>query len=255
MIYYFISPHLDDAIFSAGCLISQISRSNTVKIITVFTRPVINSNTLFTLRYIRKSGFKDSITLFLKRKQEDLRVLHSLGIEPIHLDFIDVGWRKKRKTNSFLGFIPELNHLYPTRFHILNGRIQNEDKVMMKEISSMLKKNVNNSKSVIFCPLGVGKQVDHIIVRNICQQNFSKVVYWEDYPYILKNNPDQQFINQHMLNKILFRSKIDKKNLILGYNSQVEAYFKNKEIKIIPEQYYSNYKSILNSIKLLNKTI
>lgn len=70
--YYFISPHLDDAILSAGGLIYDLKYKGKVKIITVFTK---------------------GDEIFLKRKIEDKNVCNYLGIDFIHLGFNDILWR------------------------------------------------------------------------------------------------------------------------------------------------------------------
>jgi len=249
MNYFFISPHLDDAIFSAGDLISKLSKTSPVTIITVFSEVIKGPSTLFAKLFIHKSGFSSSQKLFSARRHEDNNVCKSLGIQNIHLNYIDVAWRKKARGHTMEKFIPELAHLYPTRFHILSGCIHKEDNQMMQSIAHELKHLIPRSPdTVVFCPLGVGNQVDHIIVRDICKKNFIRVLYWQDYPYILKYAPNSSFMNR---NKLKCRSFMDisiKSKFMLGYKSQIRAYFKKKIIQPSIEKYYSNKRSLLDLI-------
>ena len=240
MNYYFISPHLDDAIFSAGNLIYKLREKAKVTIITIFTKVTNESNTLFTHLFIKKSGFCNSRDLFSARKDEDIKVCRSIGVNAIHLDFVDLAWRKKRAVGGISLRIPELSHLYPTRFHILGGKIHKEDEAIMKKITQTLKNSIKNDDAVVFCPLGIGNQVDHIITRTICQKSFLNVIYWQDYPYVLKNQADQRFIKENNLETMTFCGPFYKKELMLGYTSQIQAYFKDKKIKNVTEHYYSS---------------
>ncbi len=214
MAYFFISPHLDDAILSAGNLILYLNKKNPVKVITVFTRGANKTNS-FTQNYIKKCGYNNQKEFFIERKKEDTRVLKTLKIKPIHLDFIDATWREQGKS-------------------------------LEKRITLALKKLVKGSnKDVVFCPIGIGKHVDHLIVRNICQKIFKKVIYWQDYPYVLWDRADQEFIRKNKLKKTIFGRRFNKNKLIMGYKSQTKILFNNQKIKTVPEQYFFQGKPLL----------
>lgn len=248
---YFISPHLDDAIFSAGNLITKLCKRHKVTILTVFTQASEAPDTLFSRMFTHRSGFDNAKDFFQARKEEDMQVCHSLGADIIHLPYIDVAWRKKRNRDGFLlRLFPELIHLYPTRFHILSGIIHKNDNYMIRKITKELKSRIEDS-STVFCPLGIGNNVDHIIIRTICKNNFAHVIYWQDYPYMLRNKDNIPFIEENSLKRARFTELFDKRNLIEGYRSQTKAYFTYQKIINNTEEYYSVDEKLLKNCLLL----
>jgi LmbE family N-acetylglucosaminyl deacetylase len=218
MAYFFISPHLDDAILSAGNLIFYLKKKNPVKVITVFTRGANKTNS-FTQNYIKKCGYNNQKEFFIERKKEDTRVLKTLKIKPIHLNFIDAVWREQGK-------------------NLKKQRLEKKITLALKEIIKV------NNENMVFCPIGIGKHVDHLIIRNICQKTFRKVVYWQDYPYVLWDKADQEFIRKNKLKKTIFGSRFNKNKLIMGYKSQTKILFNNQKIKTVPEQYFFQEKPL-----------
>jgi len=205
-IYYFISPHLDDAILSAGTLIYELKNRGMVKIITIFTK-----------------GDKS----FLKRKIEDKNVCRFLKIDYLHLDFIDALWRNSYSSMEDL-FIKKVNST-------------KEEQNLEAAIVNKLKKTINNRKGLVFAPLSIGNHIDHRIVNKICRDNFTDVIYWEDYPYNLKLNPMMEFIKN--INRPYFEYKKNlfiKEKLIKFYRSQIPSLFNNKPIILKRERYYLN---------------
>ncbi len=235
---YFISPHLDDAVFSAGSLISHLSKKTSVTVINVFTRPSRSAPTLSAKAFLSQCGYNNDRKLFLDRIKEDENVLAKLRVKVINLGFIDALWRKHRST--WLGrFIPEIDHTYPTyRWHINTGMVSKRDHHLINLLGTKLKKIVSNPDAVVFCPVDIAKHIDHQIVRDICNSNFTSLIYWTDYPYSLSNSTPYTFIQNHFLKVFSFPSMKTKADLISGYQSQMAAIFKNKKINLIPETYY-----------------
>ena len=214
---YFISPHLDDAILSAGGLIYDLKDKEKVKIVTVFTK---------------------GDELFLKRKVEDENVCRYLKINYSHLGFKDALWRKS----------------YGSMEDIFTKNFDNkkEEQNLKKIITNKLKKIINNEKNiVIFSPLSVGNHADHRIINKICKDNFTNVIYWEDYPYNLKSNLPIESIKKNKLSFLeLEKNLFIKEKLIKFYKSQIPVLFKNKPIIIKKEKYY--YDSRLCNIPVMN---
>lgn len=244
---YFISPHLDDAILSAGGLISTLAKTHKVKVITIFSKASEKPYTFFCRRYLNTCHYQDADMFFKDRKKEDQRLFHRLGIDPQYLDFADAAWRKKTKKNWLINILPELSHLYPTRFHILSGRISQEDIILIDQIKKKLISFIPpNKKTIVFCPLAIGQHVDHIIVREICRQIFKQVIFWSDYPYNLSyKNISSPFIYNASI--IRWDTTPHKRLLIKQYKTQAIYLFKNKPIRLIPETYYFNDSCFISS--------
>ncbi|OGG27277.1 hypothetical protein A3A59_04945, partial [Candidatus Gottesmanbacteria bacterium RIFCSPLOWO2_01_FULL_42_10] len=174
---YFISPHLDDAILSAGGLISYLANKTDVHILTVFTEASSPPFTRFCRKFMQVSGYTDAYKFFRDRRNEDQKVFRTLHAKCKHLGFVDAAWRKKsgpRKARKFLGqFLPEVLYLYPRNRNFRSGRIVKEDWKLMLEIENALKNYVPSTQDkVVFAPLAIGNHVDHVIVRDVCAKMY-----------------------------------------------------------------------------------
>ncbi|MBP9669939.1 PIG-L family deacetylase [Candidatus Woesebacteria bacterium] len=193
---YFISPHLDDAIFSAGGLISKLRGKVDITIINVFTSAGVSGHTLSASTYLKQCGESDAQLLFVKRIKEDQVAGQMLGAKVINLGYQDALWRAKSKSNYP---IPELNVIYPTyRLHVSKGRISHHDNQLMQDLSAKLRSIIKEPEFYIFAPIGYGKHVDHVLVRDVVTQSFaaSRIIYWSDFPYYFRDRSIDSFLSE-----------------------------------------------------------
>ena len=241
---YFISPHLDDAILSCGDLIGSLADKVNITVINVFTEVSLPPNTLSVRAFLRQCGRDDASELFKERRIEDRKVFDTIGVQVRNLGFIDAQWRKKDKLNFIqrvLGFIlPEFIHIYPVyRWHIINGKISHLDKEMMNEIKIDILDIVGTDRNaLVFCPVAIGGNVDHQIVRDCCVDVFDKnLILWSDFPYDSKAKVSFKDIMNY--NKASFNfDKSKKLELIKMYGSQFEALVNDGMKKLTDERYY-----------------
>lgn len=234
---FFVSPHLDDAVFSAGGVMSDLKKKGVkVTLVNVFTKPSPKPYTLSVRKFLKACGYADANQLYKARIQEDAEVANKLGIRVINLGFTDALWR--RKTNyKFSGFlsriIPELNYVYPIfRFAISKGRVSKHDTALVKSLESRLRKYEGNN-TYVFCPIATGRHVDHVITRNVCTNIFKRKIYWEDYPYSDFSTASKTYLAKHKLR--MYNHKInflEKNTLVNMYKTQIFAIFGKKSIKV-----------------------
>lgn len=247
---FFISPHLDDAILSAGDLISYLAGKTTVHVVTIFTEVSPKPYTLSAKSFVRQSGYGDPENFFSDRRREDMEILNAVGAKAVHLGFVDGTWRKFNNASlvrRYLGrFIPEFIHLYPVhQLHIVSGVVHPEDESMCKKIAGEIQKLTKEAPSpYIFCPAGFGSHVDHVITRTVCEKTYPKAFLWSDFPYNLnkrKTFPVNGYGTFYWENNLE-----NKKKLIQGYKTQVNTMFRDGNIPSISETYYipENYKNI-----------
>ncbi len=240
---YFISPHLDDAVLSAGSLIYRLRKKHVpVTIINVFTKVDSHTPTLSARQFLRQCGYRDPQKLFRDRISEDETTLRAIGCRVINLDFIDSSWRKKEKLNpvsQWLGpLIPELIHIYPTyRWHVIRGKISENDYSLMDKIGRRLRQIISPGKNYVFSPLGNGNHVDHVIVHKVSSLIFPKTIFWSDFPYLLTSSDKDSRFSDYKKYEFPVRSE-NKNKLIKGYKSQVRAIFKDGHIPQMKEIYY-----------------
>lgn len=245
---FFVSPHLDDAVLSAGGLIAHFSKHTKVEIVNVFSQASEPPYTLSGKTNLKQHGYTDAVRLFEDRKKEDRAAFAHIGKETIDLGFVDGLWRKIEKPAFWrraIGYLlPEILHVHPTfALHITRDRIPKHDEQLMFRIENELKKLTSSYKEFyIFCPLALRRaHIDHFIVREVCLNAFENVILWEDYPYNDRMNGVITYTG--ISPRELFRwdgEKDIKKKMISAYTSQVPGLFPGGRFQLIDEVYYQN---------------
>ena len=240
---FFISPHLDDAVLSAGSVMSYLAGKTPLTIINIFTQAGGKPYTRSVKGFLKSCGVNDAKELFELRRKEEQQVIRQLGIDSINLGFIDGGFRKRRKKNRILDVIgskiPEIHHLYPLGRKIL--KLAKEDEALAKEIKQSLAQCVKDKTNyVVFCPWGKVAHMDHVITRNVCLEIFTNIIFWTDYPYI-KNSRIRLCLKNNTLRKFVWDKNMEeKKKLISFYKTQLFSLFPDGVIRVIPEMYWIN---------------
>lgn len=238
---YFISPHFDDAALSAGALMTYLHTYVPVVVINVFTEADTPPYTMSAKSFLKQCGFVDGQSLYKMRASEDTLALEQITREIINLHFTDALWRKKTNVNIFIknftSFFPELIHIYPTYyFHITRGVIYKDDFLTLQNVKKSLNAHIPNG--VVFCPLGIGNHVDHILVKWACEDTFDNLIYWADYPYTYRQQIPQND-SSHFAQTFTFEVNDSiKRNFLKKYNTQYQALFGNNPPILGPEKFY-----------------
>lgn len=148
----FISPHLDDAIFSCAGLIQKLIKESTpVEIITVFAQSDLSQN-----------------DLYLNRQEEDKKAARTLGASIQHLNFLDGPFRIDNPKMLFQS-------------------LDNEKQTIESVTEKVKEIFYNNSKAIYYAPLGVGWHKDHLITFGAAVSAIPKnsLIFYEEAPYSL----------------------------------------------------------------------
>lgn len=239
---YFISPHLDDAVLSAGDLISfLIEQKVPVNAITVFTEISEKPYTLSAKSYVRQCGYADAEMLFADRRKEDKEIFENLGIFTAHLGFIDATWRKKENISALRKllsrFIPEFGHRYPIhQLNVISGKIVPEDLPLIDDIGNAVRKIIGEKNDyIVFAPAAFGNHVDHTLARAVCEKYFPASILWSDFPYNMKEKSLMEIAGYESFEWL--KQPENKIALIKKYKTQFQAMFANG-IPEIPETFY-----------------
>ena len=245
--WLFLSPHLDDAVLSCGALIGASANHREVTVTTIFTESRIGPHTRAARSFMRQCSVKDAQLLFEARRAEDRAVLSDLGVKCLHLGVSDALYRQREQlvigTELIGRLVPELVHRYPTyRFDIARGRIAHKDRDLITELQARVSQIIDDGNvRLVFCPLGVGRHVDHLITRMVGEKFPDLVVYYSDFPYNQTFHPDPSFISSHGLRPWAWSQDVHaKQRLIRGYTTQADALFPGGRIPVAPEIYYCN---------------
>jgi len=241
----FLSPHLDDAVLSCGALMAALAGHCSLTVVTIFTAAGPGPHTRAAWSFMRQCSATDAATLFSARRAEDQEVLEGLGVSHLHLGIADALYRRRKIDSSaakHLGrLLPELMHRYPTyRFDIAKGRVARGDRQLIADLTTQMSDLIRQtSAGLLFCPIGVGRHVDHLITRTIGQQYPDRVIYYSDFPYNQSFTADPEFIERNKLAPWFWNHRIvEKASLIRGYKTQEAALFPTSHIPCEPETYY-----------------
>lgn len=179
----FVSPHLDDAVFSAGGLLAFLAPKTEVTVASIFTEPSPPPYSPAARGFMQTCGFTDAGELFRARRDEDEAVCSRLGARTVHLGHVDAAWRKRAVPWSKRSAGPAgIGHRYPLALTLVSGWIALGDRGLKRQVARQLGELLPES-GVMFGPAGIGRHVDHLITRRACVAASASAVLWSDFPY------------------------------------------------------------------------
>ncbi len=178
MRWIYISPHLDDAVLSAGGLIyEQVRAGLQVEIWTIFCGfPPSEEVSPFAQLLHFQWGIHSAAELVRSRRAEDEKACQTVGAKPVYFDYLDCIYRQGKHNDWLYStvFVPphEDEADLPVRIaESISARLEPTDQLV--------------------CQLGVGSHVDHIIVRRAVELLQRPLLHYADIPYLF--NTPQEF--------------------------------------------------------------
>jgi LmbE family N-acetylglucosaminyl deacetylase len=175
----FLSPHMDDAVLSCGGTIHCLNRLKVpVEIVTVFARGPTGDLSPFAKWMHSVWGL--SYDALAHRREEDRQATASLGARTTHLPIQDSIYRRNPQSQDFL---------YTSRVQIFSGDWGREPGLLSALVKELQYQLMEQGWELLFAPLGVGRHVDHMLVRAAVESAFAgskreSVVFYEDFPYV-----------------------------------------------------------------------
>jgi len=169
--FVYLSPHLDDAVYSCGGLIAQQVRlGHKVQVITVCAGdPPDGSLSPFAMQLHMRWGAQDAP--IENRRMEDRAACARLGASFQHWDVPDAIYRR----NS------EGQWLYQDEQAIF-GPLHPDEHALACQLGDRLREQLSE-QDVLLSPLGVGGHVDHRLARRIAEHCTKKLWYYRELPY------------------------------------------------------------------------
>ncbi|MGE5464741.1 MAG: PIG-L deacetylase family protein [Syntrophothermus sp.] len=177
MRWIYLSPHLDDAVLSAGGLIyDQAQTGLSVEIWTVMSGfPPEGEFSQFAQLQHYMWGFPTAEEAVRARREEDRRAAAVVGAGTVHLDFLDCIYRRGSGGEWLYSDISVPPHESDAD---LPRRIA-------EEVSARLQ-----PEDIVVCQLSIGSHVDHVLVRQAAELLGRPLLYDIDIPYFF-SNPDE----------------------------------------------------------------
>jgi O-antigen/teichoic acid export membrane protein/LmbE family N-acetylglucosaminyl deacetylase len=240
--YLFVSPHLDDCVLSCGALMSALPPGDVV-VVTLFTAADPGPLSLSARTYLRQCEADDPSSLYQVRRHEDRDVLARLGAEAVHLGLTEALFRRHPSAlRARAGrWLPDLALTYPTfRFHVAAGALSQHDEPLVHRAAAEIVALVEHHRPrTVLLPLGIGGHVDHLVTREIGRWLPDLAVYYADFPYSMRDAPDELFTRRLGLTPIDWHAGVAAKTgLIRGYRSQFPSLFPDGTVPARPERYF-----------------
>ena len=181
--WIYISPHLDDAILSAGGLIYEQARIGSEIEIWTLICGFPNDENLSPIAQTLHSqwGFHSAEETVRVRREEDHRAAEIAGARAVHFDFPDCVYRRG----------PGGEWLYNDTFAPPHA----DEADLFARITSALAERLEHGDKLV-CPLAIGGHVDHVITRSVVEALVLsegerlgvQLWFYADIPYLLNNS-------------------------------------------------------------------
>jgi LmbE family N-acetylglucosaminyl deacetylase len=172
-----VSPHLDDAVLSAGGLIAAAaSLGHPVVVATVFAgSPTAPVTSQFGRSLLEAWGLGEADPM-AGRRAEDLRATAELGARAVHLPLLDALFRRDSSGA----------HLYEDVTDVFSGFPARGDPAIESARTALDEIVGDVQPALVIGPMGIGGHVDHVLVRDVVaalRPQKSHLLSYEDLPY------------------------------------------------------------------------
>jgi LmbE family N-acetylglucosaminyl deacetylase len=237
MRWIYISPHLDDAVLSAGGLIYEQTRSGQPVEIWTFMCgfPADAELSPFAQVLHKQWGMSSAEEVIRGRREEDRNAAKRVGATAIHFDFLDCIYRRGRKGEWLYSdvFIPP----------------HEDDAGLTAQIAESMTSRLQPDDKLV-CQFAIGSHVDHVLVRRATEKTGRPLYYDADIPYHF-NFPDELTVKAAGMKKTVH--SVSKAGLeawqegISAYASQISMLFESPQAM---REKISNYASEGGGIRL-----
>jgi LmbE family N-acetylglucosaminyl deacetylase len=221
--WIFLSPHLDDAVFSCGGLISYLVEQGVpTRIVTVFSDQVSDPARFTEYARSMHARWETGNEPYRIRKQEDTNASQLLRTEQIHLGFQDCIYRT----------LPDGSPVVSSNDELF-GEVKPGENYLIRNVAKKIAE-LATGQCVCVCPLGLGHHIDHQITRKAAELS-QKPLYYADLPYAL-TLPVQAFPGMTRLSFDLpDRNATEWAKANLLYASQISSFWKG--VRDMVDQY------------------
>ncbi len=167
-----VSPHLDDAVFSAGGRLAQLAREGwRVVVATVFTASVPDPQG-FALACQLDKGLSAAVDYMALRRNEDAAACQLIGAAPRWLPFAEAPHRGYGDARA------------------LFAGLQGHDDIVARLRPALTALLAELKPDLLLAPQAVGGHVDHCAVLEALDGLADAgTLWWRDYPYLARPGP------------------------------------------------------------------
>lgn len=188
MHHIYLSPHLDDAVYSCGGRMFRQRREDEPVTVVNFlsgTQPE-GELSAFARQYHEMWGNPSNAVAL--RRQEDMEALSRWGVQAIYWDSSDAIYRQIHGTPLY----PNVSSLFGT------PHPEDERELLTCWNETWTRLRFSPEQVHLYAPLGAGNHVDHVLVRKFAQQlkrQGWRVWFYEDFPHAYDSRTLQEALN------------------------------------------------------------
>ena len=211
MRWIYLSPHLDDAVLSAGGLIYEQTKSGIPVEIWTFMAgtPSDTEISQFAQLLHEQWGFASAEETVASRREEDKTAASIVGATTVHFDFLDCIYRRDE------------NGEWP--YHEISLPPHKMDMDLPRQIADMILPRLEPDDELV-CQLSVGSHVDHVLVRQAAELLNGPLTYDVDIPYLFYKPEELEPKSAGMKEELYAVSETGLKawkEAVLAYRSQL----------------------------------
>ncbi len=175
MEWIYLSPHFDDIALSCGGLVwEQADAGDKVQVWTICAGE-LPPRPLSAFAMSLHARWQTGPEAVIQRRQEDIASCEAMRANFRHFNLPDCIYRPHDQQTP---------HYYDSA-EALFGEINPAETTLVAELTALLEQALPESVQVI-CPLSLGGHVDHRLVRAAAERLKRPLLYYADYPYVLK---------------------------------------------------------------------
>ena len=199
-----VSPHLDDAVFSAGATLARHARQgDDVTVLTCLTGNVARPEG-FALACQLDKGLSPDVDYMALRRAEDRAACAAIGAQAVHWHHLEAPHRGYEDAPALFAAARADDPL---------------EEALARDFEALF---ASLEYDVIYGPWGVGGHVDHLAVRRALESCRSDIVWWEDFPYAMRETAAPSGIERQCVSPQDLACKVD---AALCYASQLDFQF------------------------------
>jgi LmbE family N-acetylglucosaminyl deacetylase len=232
MRWIYLSPHLDDAVFSAGGLIYEQTRAGMdVEIWTMMSGfPATNELSPYAEVMHYEWGVPAAADVINARRAEDIKAADIVGAKTVHFDFLDCIYRRGKNGDW----------LY---YNVFDPPHEDDGDLPIRIAESISARLLPTDQLV--CQFGLGSHVDHVLVCRAVELIQRSILYDADIPYLFRH-PDE--LVSHTVGMKAKTHRITDSGVgawlkaSSAYESQLSSLFDSSEaMQTQFQQYWSEY--------------
>lgn len=215
---FYLSPHLDDAVFSCGGAIwEQVQEGHQVTVVTLFSGdPPGAGLSPFALEL--HARWRGGAHPYQARREEDALAVRSLGAGWRHLGFLDCIYRTNPLTRAPL--VQKNTDLFNDHYEVESELLE----AVVDQLQGMIPPD-----AIVCSPLAVGGHLDHRFTRLAAETLERETWYYKDFPYAAQPNLDlKKWLPEEVIpvhTEVSAEGLLAWQNAVASYASQLSSFW------------------------------